>query len=233
MKIFVGVIAYNEEIFIEASLRSLYEYVDKIIVVDGSYWGPSEDKTVEIARSIGPKVEVISGTWRWHGTDHKHIQRSQYLSMMPKGLDNWCILHDADEVWDKENIKRLVNYLQEADERTMLFSYQWIHLFNDPWHKIHGTQWSMPRSVGTFRLVEGIRQFNHHMVGVGDVNFQKLHYPERVILEDVMFYHYGQAASNSNHIIIFCEMQDSGEVINWMNGSDIGRKFLSLIGKRG
>ena len=36
MKVYIGMIAYNEEVFIEASLKSVYDYVDEIIVIDGS-----------------------------------------------------------------------------------------------------------------------------------------------------------------------------------------------------
>jgi len=197
MRVYCGIIAYNEEWIIEASLKSVYDYVDKIIVIDGSYWGPSTDKTVDIARSVGSKVEVISGTWRVKGMDHKYEQRMQYLNRMPKNSKDWCILHDADEIWDGENLGRLIDYLRYADNRTMLFSYQWLHLFGDCWHSIHGGSWDKPRKVGTFRLVPEVTYFNHHMVGVhhGVGNFQKLGSPGHITLKDVMFYHYGQAAS--------------------------------------
>jgi len=204
MKIYAGVIAYNEEWIIEASLKSLYDYVDEIVVIDGSFWRASTDKTAEIARSVGPKVKVVSGVWRAYqkdgsiGTDHKFQQRMEYLNRMPKDLEDWCILHDADEVWASEDIKRLVNHLRCADRRTLLFSYQWIHLFGDPWHRIRGTNWDKPRSVGAFRLMPGVKCLNHHMVGIGEpspINFEKLGFPGRVILDDVMFHHYGQAAS--------------------------------------
>jgi len=125
VKISVGIIAYNEEDFIEASIRSVYDHVDQIIVVDGSPWGPSADKTVSIANNIGSKVKVISGTWKnkeKNGTDHKMVQRQAYIDMMEHGEDNWCILHDADEIWDDENLLRLINYMHHADHRTMLFS---------------------------------------------------------------------------------------------------------------
>jgi len=202
MRIYVGIIAYNEEDFIEASIRSVYDYVDQVIVVSGSPWGESTDKTVDIANSIGPKVKVLSGTWRNKGTDHKMIQRQAYLSEMPKNPKDWCILQDADEAFDAENIIKLIEYLRNADSRTMLFSYQWRHIFGDCWHYIHGGSWDHPRRVGTFRLVSGVTQFNHHMVGVhkGLGNFQKLGRPGHIILDDVMFFHYGQAQNKKKQI---------------------------------
>lgn len=198
MKIHVGIIAYNEEDFIEASIRSVYDYVDNIIVIDGSPWGESKDRTVDIARSIGPKVTAIRGTWRNKGTDHKMIQRQAYLSRMPKNPKDWCILHDADEAFDEENILRLIKYMKKASRKTMLFSYQWHHIFGDCWHSIHGGSWDKPRRVGAFRLMPNVVQFNHHQVGVyktkgGPGQFNKLGPPGNIILKDVMFFHYGQA----------------------------------------
>lgn len=198
MKVYAGVIVYNEEVFIEASLKSLYNHVDEIIVVDGSRWGPSTDKTAKIAQSVGPKVKLISGTFRNpKDADHKKIQRQVYIDNMEKSHNNWCILHDADEVWDDENIARLVDHLRYADRKTMLFSYQWLHFFGDCWHYIHGGAWSEPRSVGTFRLVPGMRQLNHHRVGIPETGhgFGALSAPGSIVLNDVMFYHCGQAAT--------------------------------------
>jgi len=200
MKIYVGMIAYDEEWIIGYSLKSVYDYVDEIIVIDGSQWGPSTDRTVEIASSVGPKVRVISGTWiamnkdGQRGTDHKYRQQMEFLENMEKGLDNWCIFMGADEVWDEENIKRLVDYLQKA-KGTMLFSYQWLNFYGDCWHTIYGGAWTEPRPVSAFRLIPGITFLNHHRVGIHapdcpPVNFGELGYPGRIILEDVMFFHY-------------------------------------------
>ena len=198
MKIYAGVIAYNEELLIEASLRSIYEHVDEIIVIDGSPQGPSTDSTAKIAASLGPKVKVISGTFKnLTGVDHKLIQRSAYLDRMEKLYDDWCIVHDADEVWDEENIQRLVAHLRNAPKETLLFSYQWIHLFVDCWHFIHGGEWDRPRDLGAFRLVPGISYLNHHRVGMdrrdSRINFGSQPAPVHTILGDVKFFHYGHA----------------------------------------
>ena len=153
-------------------------------------------------------MKVVSGTWKnmvvnadtgLPGTDHKIVQRQAYIDLMEKGLDNWCILQDADEIWDGENLERLIVYMLHADYRTMLFSYQWLHIFGDLHHRIAGGHWDKPRTVGAFRLLRDVVQFNHHLVGVhkkkdvGIGNFSKLDFPGHVILSDVMFFHYGQA----------------------------------------
>lgn len=194
MKIYIGMIAYNEEIFIEASLKSVYDYVDKIIVIDGSAWGPSTDRTAEIARSVGPKVEVLSGTYKRGDHRHKILQRQTYIDKMEKGKDNWCILHDADEVFFKEQIEKLVGHIHTVSPRTVLLHYPWIHFWKDCWHTIAGDHWSNPRTVGTFRLVEGVKMFDHNGIGTNS-DWRNDCPPAHIGLKDVFFYHYGHAST--------------------------------------
>jgi len=190
--VYIGMIVHNEEWIVEYALKSTYEFVDKIIVVDGSPTGPSTDRTVEIVKSIGPKIKVIQGTYK-----NKLFQRQAYIDEMEKGYDHWCILQDADEVYKKSDIKRLVNYLHTASNRTKLFSWQWIHFYGDCWHILRGDSWDRPRDVGAFRLVPGIKQLKHHWVGREKdskegrkTGFSGLKFPERIILKDVCFFHY-------------------------------------------
>ncbi len=64
------------------------------------------------------------------------VQRQAYLDEMEKSLDNWCILHDADEAFTAENIQRLISYMRSASPKTMLFGYQVINFFGDwKWFK--------------------------------------------------------------------------------------------------
>ena len=200
MKVFAGTIAYNAEFTIAASLRSLYDYVDRIYVIDGSAIGPSTDRTAQAARSVGGKVEVVSGTFKCgHTHDNREWgeqeQRQAYINLMEKDENNWCILHDADEVWDEQNIERLVSHARIARPNIMLLSYHWTHFFRDPWHTIIGGNWSRPRAVGTFRLVPGVAQTSYNTVGMPKQDWTWALQPTKVILDDVMFYHYGHVHS--------------------------------------
>jgi len=191
MRVFVGVIAYNEELFIEASLKSIYGYAEKIIVIDGSPKGPSTDQTRNIALSVGPKVIVVSGAF-----PNKRTQRQAYLNMMPKSTErNWCILHDADEVWRGDNIEKLINYMEAAEEKTMAFGYRPVNFYKDCWHVIKGGAWNQPRRVSTFRLLPGVKQINHDRVGLGSKgDWEFKNPPIRITLDDVRFHHYGYAS---------------------------------------
>jgi len=192
MKIYVGMIAYNEELIIRESIRSVYDYVDEVIVINGSPWGPSTDKTGSAARSVGPKVKEIKGTYRnSKGLDHKVIQRQAYLDAMPKNRDDWCLLHDADEAFTKENMERLVNYLHLAQHETMLFGYPVINFIGDCWHIYGGGE---PRITAVWRLEPGVVHLNHHRVGIRDKsNWSTSKFPIRIVLDDVVFHHYGHA----------------------------------------
>lgn len=197
-KIYAGMIAYNEEWIIKCSLKSIYEHVDEIIVIDGSPYGQSTDKTVQIAKSIGPKVKVFSGTFKDpNGLDPEKIQRQALLDRMEKGRNNWYIIQDADEVWDDENIQRLINHLHSSDKRTMIFAYPHIQFMKDCWHyyfrkdkhRYNKKKYcSKPKPHNTLRLMPGIRYFNYCTIGVSK-SFRQF----TTILDDVSFFHYCSA----------------------------------------
>lgn len=194
MKIFIGMIAYNEEWIIEASLRSVYDCVDKIIIINGGPRGPSTDDTVKIAKSVGPKIKIVDGTFR--ATEKymfKKFQRQAYIDEMEKGENNWCILHDADELYGREDLERLAGYLRNADPKTMLFTPRVKQFFRDFQHIILGGEWQKSRAIGAFRLTKDVRQGLHNEVFVGKTLLNKAKPPIRIVLNDVGYYHYGHA----------------------------------------
>jgi glycosyltransferase involved in cell wall biosynthesis len=199
MKIYVEVIAYNEEVMIAECLKSVYDYVDEIIVVDGSQWSPSTDRTCEIAQSVGPKVKIFSGVFIGeNGWDHLGAERKFGVEQMEKSEDNWCISHDADEVFKQSSIERLTTKLRNNQFKgTWLISYPHTDFWVDKYHISNGFPWDRMRSVGTFRLLPGVTWLNYHRVGfeTNRLNFESLTSPKRVILKDSSYYHYGYAAS--------------------------------------
>jgi len=205
MKIYAGMIAYNEEWIIECSLKSIYEYVDEIIVIDGSPFGPSTDKTAQIAKSIGPKVKVFSGTFKdSEGLDPEKLQRQTLLDKMEKDKDNWYIIKDADEIYMDEEIGRLISHLQHSDGKTTMFTYPHIQFIRDCWHYCSSKNekkydkkkyCSLPTTHRVLRLLPGIKYFHYHMVGASKdaIKF-------RITLHDVSFFHYGWALSKEKYL---------------------------------
>lgn len=220
MKVFIGMPAYNEELIIAPAIRSTYDYADKIFVVNGSKEGPSTDRTAEEAASVGPKVKIVSGTFVADDNSWgEQKQRQKCINLMERGKDNWCIFQDADEVFDDLQIQRLLEHLAQAPPNVMLFAYNTIHFYRDPWHVVKGGDWNKPRRYQAFRLVPRAQMLSYNEIGtkVGDVcrNWDLSGDPPRHVVDDVFYYHYG-------HILTFERMEfkvkhfvEQGLCIDW------------------
>lgn len=75
---------YNEEKNIRECLKSVKNFVDEIIVVDGG----SKDKTVEISRKLGAKVKITNNPPIFH------INKQKAINVATK---DWILQLDADE----------------------------------------------------------------------------------------------------------------------------------------
>jgi glycosyltransferase involved in cell wall biosynthesis len=188
--IYAAMIAYNEEYLIGAAIHSVLEVVDKVVVIDGSPWGPSQDCTVEIAKSLGSKVKVISGTWA-----SEVEQRNAYLQHMGRGDNNWCIKLDADEVWREDMLHQLLKHIIEAKHQTMLFRYRSYEFFKDGNTVELNSQYTLPNVLGTWRLAPGVQHRTYHQIGDGWHIWTDCVSPTTIVLPDVWFHHYGHAQS--------------------------------------
>jgi len=196
MKVFVGMPAYNEELIIGPAIRSVYDYVDNIFVINGSKEGPSTDKTAEEAKTVGPKVKVVDGMFiAKDGSWGEQKQRQMCLDMMPKGDGNWCIMQDADEVFDDPQIQRLLEHIKEASDDLRVFAYVPIHFWRDPQHILVGGDWSLPRRYQAFKLTRDVRMRAYNEVGDATVSWDLVKEPIRRLLDDVFYYHYGHVLS--------------------------------------
>jgi len=205
MNVFIGMPAYNEELIIGPAIRSTYDYVDKIFVVDGSKEGPSTDRTTREARTVGQKVKVVSDTFIADDNSWgEQKQRQKCIDMMEKGENNWCIFQDADEIFDDLQIQRLLEHMVQAPPNVMLLAYNTVHFYRDPWHIVVGGDWGKPRRYQAFRLIPGAQMLSYNEIGfrAGDVfrNWDLSDDPPRHVAGDVFYYHYG-------HILTFERME--------------------------
>lgn len=82
----LAIITHNEEKNIHIPLDSAYDLADEVLIVDGE----SKDKTIEIAKSYGPKIRILQ-------TDNP----PNFLVNKQRAIDNsksdWILQLDADE----------------------------------------------------------------------------------------------------------------------------------------
>ncbi len=97
-KISVVLATYNEEENIEGCLLSVKNLADEVVIVDGT----SQDKTVDIAKSLGARVISTTNKKNFHINKQKAIDAAKY---------EWILQLDADEVVDLElenEIKKII-----------------------------------------------------------------------------------------------------------------------------
>lgn len=120
IKLSVALATFNEEEAIGGCLESVKGIADEIIIVDGS----SEDKTVQIAKTYGARVEI---------TDNKPIFHINKQKAMAQCRGEWILQMDADERLTPElanEIKSIVDLGSDYSafwiKRKKMFLGQWI-----------------------------------------------------------------------------------------------------------
>ncbi len=101
MKLSLCIAVFNEEKNIHYPLDSALDFVDEVVIVDGG----STDKTVEIAKSYGKKVKVITSPnpKMFHVNKQKAIEAAR---------GEWILQLDADEELTaelKQEVKNIIN----------------------------------------------------------------------------------------------------------------------------
>ena len=106
MKLSVCLATFNEEKFIHYPLDSTYEIADEVIIVDGG----STDKTLEIARSYGDKVKIIS-------TDNPPMFHINKQKAIEAAQGEWILQLDADEALSEELKKEIQGIIADPTEK--------------------------------------------------------------------------------------------------------------------
>jgi|GEM_PF-1751883 len=101
-RISVCIITRNEEIFIEKCIKSVIPIASEIIVIDTG----STDRTVEIAKGLGAKVDTV----RWEDDFSK--PRNKCLEYA-KG--DWVLVIDADEELPESEHEKLIKDVMTKD----------------------------------------------------------------------------------------------------------------------
>ena len=138
MKISANYTAFYGADFIEYSLRSIYPFVDKILIARGTkswavgYAGirhdPIDDLKGKIEHFIkhedpDKKIILFSGVWQ---TDT--IQRNFLIKEANKLKMDYALLVDVDEVWEPQDLKTLLKVVKN-NPKELVFSVGIMHYF--------------------------------------------------------------------------------------------------------
>lgn len=147
-KVTVGIIALNEEEYINACLKGIYDWdcCHEIIIVEGStdLWreanpdsvtqnGSSKDTTVAIIKNFPDpqhKTKLIQGRWK-----DKREMRQQYLN---RATGNWLFLVDCDEFYTHNDLEKLKQLLISEGDKIEQLSIPHIIFWRDFDKKLTG-----------------------------------------------------------------------------------------------
>ena len=117
MRLTAAMIVLNGDHVLEQSLRSVYDFVDEIVVAEGPvrYWqemgvSKSTDRTIEILNDFydpDKKLKIVSGKF-----SEKDEQFQSALNLMTK-MPDYLLQVDADEVWTESSLLGLKGLLLE------------------------------------------------------------------------------------------------------------------------
>ena len=116
-------IVRNEEVFLPYSIRSIYDAVDEIIVVDNA----STDKTVEMAKSFD-KVKLLQSDVQ---NDFAQLRNLA----LQAATGHWVLKIDADEVFYPDLVERLP--FLTADQEVDAYTCWYYHLVKDFSHMMN------------------------------------------------------------------------------------------------
>ena len=191
-------IVFNEEEYIEASIKSIYNFVEKIIIIDGSTEanrsfgnidGSSSDKTLSILEKMEDskkKITVISHRlWK-----NKEEQRNTYCEML-HGMD-YAFIIDGDEVWDGENLRKLEHVIF-SNPHIPSFCFNFYDFWGDLGHRSRGV-WETfvgRKSLINLNIVGDIK-YNNHTIPITKEGKDII----SVFCNDIFFYHYSYVRSD-------------------------------------
>lgn len=203
---------HNEEEFAAAVLGSIYNEVDRILVIEGAVEnrpnatedGHSTDRTAEILadfkknRDPDNKLIIISIPKFWKNLEE---MKQTFLDMSVPG--DWILINDADEFYKPEDIRRLRKAI-DLNPHACEFVPNFLHFYGDFNHvAVPGPEWQ-PQHQRVFKYVRGMKYNSHPVVTdpAGHCTYFSPHYQaRRIMLNDFFIYHYGYARISMDDIM--------------------------------
>lgn len=203
---------FNEEEFIELTLKSIYDAVDHIRVIEGAVGnqvnatsdGHSTDKTAEIITNFmenndpDGKVQLIQIDRPFKNLEE---MKQKFLAYAIKG--EWLLINDADEFYKPEDIALLRKAI-ELEPTASEFVPMFLHFYRDFQHIAKPAPEWQPQHQRFFRFVSGMKYNSHPVVTdqYGQCTYFSPHYQyRRFIIPDWYVWHYGYARSNMDAVM--------------------------------
>lgn len=143
MKVSAIVTAYNEELFLDYCLRSIYDFVDEIIItdcaiqsaVDMGMSSVSTDGTANIIdRYVDNKKVFLTKNPVALPKSHKELIQPAF-DMAKEHGSTWMFRVPADEVWTKESLSPMKSILKRCEASGVMGLNVWQHIFGpDFWN---------------------------------------------------------------------------------------------------
>lgn len=203
----------NEEEFAPLVLKSIYDQVDRILVIEGAVAnnprstsdGHSIDKTRDVLADFKKnhdpkkKIVVISINKHWKNLEE---MKQTFLDMSIPG--DWILINDADEIYKPEDIVRLREAI-ELNPHICEVVPTFLHFYRDFNHlAVPGPEWQMQHQR-IFKYVRGMKYNSHPVVTdpAGHCTYFSGHYQHRraMLRQPFFIYHYGYARSNMDEIM--------------------------------
>jgi len=140
MRITALINCYNSEEYIEYCLKSIYPYVEQIIIIDGAFNTRikppvSNDGTEEIIKIIKDKEFPGSKIIYIHeGGNNEVEQRNKAFSWISPENSDWVFIVDDDEIYKPQDLLYLREFLEYASEDGyFIHSFDFVNSFD--WYR--------------------------------------------------------------------------------------------------
>jgi hypothetical protein len=125
--------AYNEVQWIDLAISSVVDEFDEIVIVEGAYQTTiksggsprSNDGTLEVLDQYKQRENVT--VIHENEADHCY-QNNKALEILKEKKVDWILIVDGDEVWEKNSLKIIKNYMAIGEKRK-IYQY-WVHFYN-------------------------------------------------------------------------------------------------------
>ncbi|MBI2449326.1 hypothetical protein HYV49_03435 [Candidatus Pacearchaeota archaeon] len=182
---------YEEQSFIDYAIRSCLPYVDDLVIVEGSYQEVlalgatprSHDGTIQIIENYrsNPKVDILYVNAQTD-KDQRNLGLQRIKELNP---DDWCIIVDSDEIYDKNTFSIIKNLCQKMEKQNQYAAYfSSLTFVND---MKHYTMQEFPR---LFKITKDCQFVNDNYMIWPDKDIMQWASPWVIKQPNIKYWHY-------------------------------------------